>query len=198
MQCPLLSFWAPGASSWSELSFTLHLPFFPPSSAAPSLPSPASRDLAPPEARATRAEPVLQPRRERSVSPVWPPPLPVAAGSAQGERPSALKPWPWERPLLIHQHRLSDGRKSQQGKSSRKTYTTPSLGRSLLEWKRIQQLLSFLPQGPPPFFQGPQGHKAATANGHWQPHKQLSTTLCPWGQLRTNKKALKYHSSLFL
>lgn len=160
MQCPLLSFWAPGASSWSELSFTLHLPFFLPSSAAPSLPSPASRDLAPPEARAARAEPVLHPRRERSVSLVWPPSLPVAAGSAQGERSSALKPWAWERPLLIHQCSLSDGRKSQQGKSSRKTYTTPSLGRNLLEWKRIQQLLSFLPQGPP-FLPGAPGSQSS-------------------------------------
>ena len=49
-----------------------------------------------------------------------------------------------------------------------------------------------------PLFQGPQDHKAATENGHQQPHMQLSITLCPWGQLRTNKKALKYHSSLFL
>lgn len=193
MQCPLLSFWAPGASSWSELSSTLHLPFFPPSSATPSLPSPVPRDLAPPEARVTGAEPVLQPRCERSVSPVWPPPLPVAAGSAQGERTAALKPWSWERHLLIQQRHLSHGRKAQQGKSSRKTYTTPSSGRKLLEESSSSLFCPHLP-----LFQGPQGHKAATENGYRQPYKQLSTTPCPWGQLRTNKKALKYHSSLFL
>lgn len=64
----------------------LHLPFFT-ATRSPPLPSPSPRSLPDPEACAAGAESVLQPRCEWRVSPVRPSPLPVAAGSAEGERP---------------------------------------------------------------------------------------------------------------
>lgn len=90
-----------------------------PPPATPSLSSPFSRSLPDLEACAARAESVLQPRREWSVSPIRSSPLPVAAGSAKGEHPMTWRPLPycgsWKLTQLYHQ---SVDRKFQLDKSS--------------------------------------------------------------------------------
>lgn len=144
----------PGASHGLNCPSRYTCPSFCPHLPPHLCPLPVPRDLAPPEARVTGAEPVLQPRCERSVSPVWPPSTPCGWGSAQGECTAALKPWSWERHLLIQQSPVT-WQESSTGKKFKEDLHNPKF-RKEIAWGEQSSSLS-----APTFLPGALGSKAA-------------------------------------